>query len=352
MKIAILAPPWISVPAPGYGGVESVVSALTENLVERKHQVTLFCAPGSISGANIVNFLGETHPHEIERSIYEVDHVAATFDYMDNLPAGEKFDVVHDHCGFVGIAMANRISTPIIHTLHGPFTSESSAFYSRHGHKATLVGISKSQLSSAPKGLGEIVSIPNPIDLKVWPLQETKDDYLLWIGRITPEKGPHLAIAAALEAGVPLILAGIVQPGQGDYFDREIAPYIDGQKVSFAGEVRGKVKQSLFAHAMGLLMPIRWEEPFGMVMVEALASGTPVISFPEGAARELIIEGETGFLVKDELHMAAAIAQLSTIDSRACRDWVARYCDVNVVTSAYEKVYRAAISQPRTGHHD
>mgnify|MGYP001389606686 CR=1 FL=1 len=275
LRVAMLAPPWISVPAPGYGGVESVVSTLTEALVRRGHVVTLFCAPGSVSGANVVTLLDESHPNEIERSLYEVDHVGRAFDAIDGPTGYGRFDVLHDHCGFAGLAMANRIATPLVHTLHGPFTPETAAFYARHGHKATLVGISRAQLISAPPGLVPISSIPNPIDLRAWPLQERKGDYLLWIGRMTPEKGPHRAIAVARAVEVPLVLAGVIQPGQQAFFDREVAPHIDGDRVRFVGEVGGSAKRSLFAQARGLLMPIRWNEPFGMVMVEALACGRP-----------------------------------------------------------------------------
>ena len=238
--------------------------------------------------------------------------------------------------------MANRIDTPLVHTLHGPFTPETAAFYARHGHKGTLVGISRAQLSSAPPGLGPIASIPNPIDLRAWPLQERKGDYLLWIGRMTPEKGAHRAIAAARAVDVPLILAGVIQPGQQQFFDREIAPHIDGDRVRFVGEVGGSAKRSLFAHARGLLMPIRWNEPFGMVMVEALACGTPVIAFPEGAAPEIVIDGKTGFLVDNERGMSEAVGRLQQIAARDCRAWVSEHCHVDVVAAAYERTYRAA----------
>jgi glycosyltransferase involved in cell wall biosynthesis len=341
LRIAMLAPPWISVPAPGYGGVESVVSTLTEALVRRGHDVTLFCAPGSVSRATVVTLLKKSHPDEIERSLYEVDHVGQAFDQVDLAASGDRFDVIHDHCGFTGLAMAGRIDTPLVHTLHGPFTADTAAFYARHGHKGTLVGISQAQLSSAPPELGLISSIPNPIDLRAWPLQKRKGDYLLWVGRMTPEKGPHRAIAAARVIDVPLVLAGVIQPGQQAFFDREVAPHIDGTRVRFVGEVRGLAKQSLFASARGLLMPIRWDEPFGMVMVEALACGTPVIAFAEGAARELVIDGTTGFLVEDERAMADAIGHLPRIDARDCRDWVSQHCDGEVVAAAYERTYRS-----------
>ena len=344
LRIAMLAPPWLSVPPSGYGGVETVVSALTEALVARGHAVTLFCAPGSLSAATVTTLLDAAHPDEIERSLYEVDHVARAFEEIDDAPADDRFDVIHDHCGFTAIAMADRIDTPIVHTLHGQFTAATAAFYVRHAHKAVLVGVSQAQLESAPPELGQFEVIPNPIDVSAWPLRERKDDYVLWIGRMSPEKGPHRAIAAARAADVPLVLAGVIQPGQQSFFDREVAPHIDGERVRFAGEVGGAEKRSLFAHARGLLMPIRWEEPFGMVMVEAMACGTPVIAFPEGAARELVVEGTTGFLVEDERAMAEAINRLSAIVARDCRAWVAAHCDVDVVAAAYERSYRSVAS--------
>jgi glycosyltransferase involved in cell wall biosynthesis len=345
LRIAMLAPPWISVPAAGYGGVESVVHTLTEALVRRGHEVTLFCAPGSVSQADVVTLLDTSHPDDIERSLYEVDHVSQAFDRIDAAVEGSRFDVIHDHCGFVGLAMANRMDTPLVHTLHGPFTADTAAFYSRHGHKATLVGISHAQLMSAPPELGAIDSIPNPIDLRAWPLQERKGDYLLWIGRMTPEKGPHRAIAAARAVDVPLVLAGVIQPGQRAFFDREVAPHIDGDRVRFVGEISGSAKHSLFARARGLLMPIRWDEPFGMVMVEALACGTPVIAFPAGAAREIVVDGKTGFLVDDERAMVDAVGLLQRIDARDCRAWVSEHCDVEAVAAAYEQTYLSVVVQ-------
>ncbi len=346
LRIAMLAPPWISVPSPGYGGVESVVSTLTEALVRRGHDVTLFCAPGSVSRATVATILEKPHPDAIERALFEVDHVARSFDLIELAGLTDPFDVIHDHCGFTGLAMANRIDTPLVHTLHGPFTADTAAFYAYHGYKGTLVGISHAQLASAPSDLNPLGPIPNPIDLPAWPMQERKGDYLLWIGRMTPEKGPHRAIAAARAVDVPLVLAGVIQPGQQAFFDREIAPHIDGDRVRFIGEVGGAAKKSLFAHARGLLMPIRWDEPFGMVIVEALACGTPVIAFPEGAMRELVVDGKTGFLVEDVRAMASAIGQLPRIAASDCRAWVSQHCDGDVVAAAYERTYRS-VALPR-----
>jgi glycosyltransferase involved in cell wall biosynthesis len=171
-----------------------------------------------------------------------------------------------------------------------------------------------SQAEQAPEALDVVAVIGNPIVVAVigdpivvadFPFRDERDDYLLWIGRVNDEKGPQRAIAAAREAGARLALAGPVQSGQRDFFEREVEPHIDGDRVRYIGEV-GDEKGDLYAGARALLMPIRWAEPFGLVMTEAMACGTPVIAFPEGSAPELVLDGETGFVVGDEHAMAEA----------------------------------------------
>lgn len=343
LRIAMLAPPWISVPPPGYGGVETVVSTLTEALVAQGHAVTLFCAPGSVSRATVAPLLAHPHPDEIERSLYEVDHVAQAFELIDRAAQNRPFDVIHDHCGFTALAMADRIDTPLVHTLHGPFDTETAAFYARHGHKGSLVAISRSQLAAAPPGLETVATIPNPIDLRAWPLQPRKGDYLLWVGRMTPEKGPQHAIAAAKAVDVPLILAGVIQPGQQAFFDQEIAPHLDGRRVRFVGEIGGATKRSLFAKARGLLMPIRWDEPFGMVMIEAMACGTPVLAFPEGAAPEVVDHGRTGFLCEDEAAMVGAIGRLGELDRHDCRMAVEGYFSTTRMVAEHIELFESMV---------
>jgi glycosyltransferase involved in cell wall biosynthesis len=352
LRIAMLAPPWIAVPPTGYGGVETVVSVLTEALVGLGHDVTLFCAPGSASAARVVTLLDADHPDEIERALYECDHVARAFDAIEPPAGSPAFDVVHDHCGFTALALADRLDTPFVHTLHGPFDAGTSAFYAGHGHKAALVAISAAQLTAAPTGVVADATIRNPVDAAAWPLREVKDDYLLWVGRMNADKGPHRAIAAARAAGVPLVLAGIIQPGQEEFFAREVAPHVDGDRVRYVGEVGGATKRALFAGARALLMPIRWAEPFGMVMIEALACGTPVIAFDEGAAPEVVVDGVTGFVVADEAEMAAAVHGLARLSPRRCRDWVVDHCDATVVAAAYAELYAsvAARATPAGAH--
>jgi glycosyltransferase involved in cell wall biosynthesis len=339
-RIAMLAPPWISVPPSGYGGIELVISLLCEGLVRNGHDVTLFACPGSSSAAEVREVLPETHEDDIQSAIYEVDHVARVFDAVDEAAAGERpYDIVHDHCGFTAVAMANRIRVPVVHTLHGPFTADTSRFYLRHGAKAHLVAISRAQRESAPHGLPVSAVVPNPIDVEDWPFRTEKAGHLLWLGRMTPVKGPDRAVAVARDAGVPLVLAGPVQPGDEEYFEDQVRPHVDGVAVTYVGEVGGREKAELVAGARALLMPIRWEEPFGMVMIEALACGTPVLAFPEGAAREIVRDGVNGFLVPDEDAMSAAVTRLPEISPAECRASVTETYSVDTVVAGYEEVY-------------
>jgi glycosyltransferase involved in cell wall biosynthesis len=166
----------------------------------------------------------------------------------------------------------------------------------------------------------------------------------LWIGRFDDTKGAHRAVAAAQSASVPLVVAGPVQPGQESYFEEEIEPHLNDDRMRYAGEVGGAEKHELFANARALLMPIRWDEPFGMVMVEALACGTPVIAFPQGAATEIVQHEVKGYLVDDEQAMAAAIADLHKIDPAACRETVATRFSAETVANGYVEIYRRAAS--------
>jgi glycosyltransferase involved in cell wall biosynthesis len=350
LRVAVVAPPWIPVPPPAYGGIESVVALLCEGLVDRGVDVTLFAAPGSTSRATVHPVLPRCYPDRIGGALHEADHVATVFDEVDAAGrSGHGFDVIHDHCGFTGFAMADRVGTPVLHTLHGPFDADTFEFYRRHAAKATAVAISRSQAASAPDSLRIAAVIPNPADVAAWPFVADKDDYVLWVGRMVPEKGPHRAIAAARSAGVRLILAGPVQSGDEKFFHEQVAPGVDGDLVRYVGEVGGAVKRRLFASARGLLMPIRWPEPFGMVMVEALSAGTPVIAHPEGAAPEIVDHGLTGYLVHDEDAMAAAINDLHLLDPRVCREQAQHRFGKDQVAAHHEATYRAVIRTRRPG---
>jgi glycosyltransferase involved in cell wall biosynthesis len=343
VRIAMLSPPWIPVPAPGYGGIEEVVRLLCDGLAARGHDVTLFAPPGSDSRAAVVPVLEEAHPDEIQKAQYEADHVARAFAEVDAAAErGEPFDVIHDHVGHTALAMADRVSAPLVHTLHGPFDEAACRFYAQHGRKARIVAISQAQLDSAPPEMGGGDVVHNPIDCSEWPFRAEKDDFLLWIGRMSPDKGPQRAITAAREAGAPLVLAGPVQPGQEAFFAEEVEPQLGRDGVEYIGEAGSERKRDLYLRARALLMPIRWPEPFGLVMVESLACGTPVIAFPEGSAPEVVEHGRTGFVVEDEHAMAEAVERLHEIDPADCRAACERRFGVAAVVAGYEEVYRAA----------
>jgi glycosyltransferase involved in cell wall biosynthesis len=344
LRVAMLAPPWIPVPAPAYGGIEEVVRLLCEGLVERGHDVTLLAPPGSTSTARVHVPLDDAHPEEIQSAQIEADHVARSFAMVE----AEGFDILHDHAGFVALAMADRVDVPIVHTLHGPFDGATSEFYRAHGHKAQLVALSAFQCDNAPDEAGEPAIIPNPLRVSEWPFTAEKEDWLLWIGRMSPDKGPQRAIAAARAAGVQVLLAGPIQPGQEEFFASEVEPHVDGDTVVYLGEADSETKRDLYRRARGLLMPIRWPEPFGLVMIEAMACGTPVIAFPEGSVPELIRNGETGFVVDDEDAMAQAVERLGEIDPAHCRAVTEERFGVDAVVERYEALYRSVIpAQPR-----
>jgi glycosyltransferase involved in cell wall biosynthesis len=290
MRIAMVAPPWIPIPPRGYGGIEYVVALLCDALVERGHDVELFCAPGSRSRATVRPMLSAPHPESIGLGVFEADHVSRSLEAIDGAAErGQPFDVIHDHSGCVLLAMADRVKLPVVHTVHGPFDDVMSEFYAAHSRKGRLVCISHSQASSTPIGAHVSAVVHNPIDVDAWPVGHHKADYLLWLGRFVPEKGPQRAIRVAQKAN-------------------------------------------------RRLMPITWPEPFGMVIVESLAAGTPVLAFANGAAPEIIEQGRTGFLVNDEDEMAAAVERAGSLDPLECRRGAERFSPLRVA-AGYEAAY-------------
>lgn len=345
--MAVVAPPWIPVPPPAYGGIEAVIASLVRGLAAAGHAVTLFAAPGSASGhARVVAVLDRQCADEIGRARHEADHVRTV---LDLIPYEGRFDVVHDHGDGTLLAFADSIDVPVVHTLHGPFDDQGRAFYARHAHRARFVALSRAQLRDAPAGMRDVEVIPNPIEPDEWPLEREKDDYLLWIGRFAPEKGAHTAIAAARAAGRRLVLAGPVQPGQERYFEREVRPHLREREVEYAGEVGGERKRSLFARASALLMPITWPEPFGMVMAEAMACGTPVLALEAGSSPEVVEHGVSGFVVDDVDALAALVPEAERLDPARVRESAVRRFGIAAVAAAHEAAYRRAIDGAAAG---
>jgi glycosyltransferase involved in cell wall biosynthesis len=247
-RIAMLAPPWIPLPPPGYGGIEEVVALLTEALVDRGNDVELFCAPGSSSNAKLRPLLPTSHPESIERALFEADHVGRAFGRSTPPPPTTTRST-----SSTTTAVTPRSRWPTESDSRwctrstGRSTRDTTPYYDHHGARDNVVCISRSQASFAPVGASVRAVVFNPIDIETWPVGFEKQDYLFWVGRFAPEKGAHRAIAVAKQARRRLILAGVVQSRQERFFANEIQPHIDGDQIQFVGEVGGARKRNLFA---------------------------------------------------------------------------------------------------------
>lgn len=339
MKIAMLAPPWIKIPPGGYGGIEWVIHYITDELVERGYDVTLFATGDSTSRAKLEAAFPEQMPDRIGETMYDVRQTATC------LRRAGEFDIVHDHSGFAAVPFAAFIDTPVVHTLHGPFTEDTCSFYQTFRDSAHYVAISEYQRSCCP-GLRYAGTVYNPIDTEGWPFRrkEEKDDYLLAFGRMCADKGFHTAIEVARKADMRLVVAGTVQHQERDYYETVIKPQIDGDQIQFVGEVSLTEKWNLFSKARAFLFPIQWPEPFGLVMIEAMAAGTPVIAFPEGSVPEVVVDGITGFIVRTADEMVDCLGRLDQIDPRACRQHVQEKFSVKRAADGYEQVYEQVLA--------
>jgi glycosyltransferase involved in cell wall biosynthesis len=342
MRIAEIAPPWFTVPPAGYGGIELIVALLADGLVERGHDVTLFATGGSTSKAEIVSPLPEPPDRaRLGNSWDETYH--ATFAYLVALEGG--FDVVHDHSGIVGPALAavlhQRGGPPVVHTLHGPWTELAKRYYRLLGPHVWLVAVSGSQQRDFPEANYAGV-VPNGIDLDAYPLREEKDDFVLFLGRCSPEKGPEVAVEVAKQAGVHLKM--IVKRGERfeqEYWEQVVVPRLSGDEEIF-DEVSHDVKVDLLGRARATLVSIQWPEPFGLVMTESMACGTPVVATCFGAAPELVVHGETGFLCSKFDDLVAAVRRVGELSPARCREHVAARFGDDAMTAGYESVFERA----------
>ena len=244
LRIAVLAPPWIPVPAPAYGGIEEVVRLLCAGLVDHGHDVTLFAPPTSTSSAAVEPLLDATHPDEIERCRWEADHAARAFAALDAAAAdGRPYDVLHDHTGYATLAMADRLRTPVVHTVHGPFDADNRDFYATPRPQGDARGHQPRAGRGRADQAGPCAVVHNPLAVDEWAVGAGGGGHVLWVGRMAPVKGPQRAIAAARAAGVPLVLAGPVQPGQEAFFAKEVEPHVDDDAVRYVGEVGAEGKR-------------------------------------------------------------------------------------------------------------
>ena len=337
MRILQLAPLWESVPPPAYGGTEYVVSLITEQLIKRGHQVTLAASGDSQTTAELI----ATFPRSLrraedlqDRTPYDWQHIATALRHASD------FDIVHNHAGELPMALSALISTPMLTTMHCLPTQDNRFVWERYAGAYNT--ISKSQgchvapFSGPARFMGHVY---NAVDVATFPFMATKGDDLLFMSRLAPEKGPHLAIEVAKRLGMRLILAGKVDRYDRDFFQQVVEPKIDGEQIVFAGEADACEKRRLYAQAKCLLMPLTWEEPFGLVMPEAMACGTPVIALRRGAAPELIVHGVTGYVVDTVEEMAEAVREIGRIEPARCRDHVRANFSPEMMAQGYEHLY-------------
>jgi glycosyltransferase involved in cell wall biosynthesis len=349
MRIAQIAPLWERVPPPAYGGIELIVGLLTDELVNRGHDVTLFASGDSITRAKLASI----HPQALrldpsikECGIYEMLQLAQVYER-----AGE-FDLIHSHIGCAALPYTRLTKTPTVHTLHGIFTPDNQKMY---GYAKTQPYISISDAQREPRlELNCVATVYNSIDVESHQFFSTPDEpaYLAFLGRMSPEKGPRQAIEIAKATGIPLKMAGKVDPVDVEFFDREVKPLIDGEFIQFLGEADHNMKNNLMGRAIATLFPIQWREPFGLVTIESMAAGTPVIAIGLGAVPEIIAHGYSGFICNSVAECIAAISQIPSISRSACREYVEHNFGVDSMTNGYEAVYQKVLAEKfsRNGH--
>jgi glycosyltransferase involved in cell wall biosynthesis len=339
MPIAVIAPPWYSVPPSGYGGIEWVVALLADGLTDRGHEVTLFAPPGSETQAVLVPPLEEVPPEElIGDPWYEAAHAVSAYQ------RAHEFDLLHDHTGPVGASIGAMSDAPTVHTLHGPFTPQAHMLYSRVARRHWFVAISESQKSTAPENLRWAGVVYNGIPMDRYPFREAKDDFLFFLGRADEEKAPHLAIEAARLAGRRLVMCVTTKnERERSYWAEQVEPIL-GDDVEVHGECTHDQKADLLSRAAALLFPIQWPEPFGLVMTEAMACGTPVVAWRNGSVPEVVADGETGFIVSSVEEMAAAIDRVGDLDPHAMRSRVQERFSAEAMVAGYEHVYQRILA--------
>ena len=337
MRIALVAPPFISVPPPAYGGTELFIAHLADELIERGHDVILYANGESRTDAELrYVYAGSRWPlATVDEGLFRNLHHTA-WAIRDAADAG--VDVVHLNDA-VGVALARFVDAPAVHTLHHPHDPALSAFYAAHPEVA-YVAISHAQ--QARECLPRLRTIHHGIRLADYPCATGRRTYLSFLGRLAPMKGAHAAIEVARRAGIPLKIAGEVQPVFRDYWEQMIRPHVDGVFIDYVGEATHGMKTELLGGAIALLFPVDWEEPFGLVMVEAMACGTPVLALPRGAVPEVVRDGVSGWICRDVDDMAARARDLR-IDAGSCRDHVARGFSVERMTQDYERLYRECV---------
>jgi glycosyltransferase involved in cell wall biosynthesis len=342
MRIAQIAPLWETVPPPAYGGIELVVSLLTDELVRRGHDVTLFASGDSLTLAKLESI----HPRALrldeevkDYGVYEALNLSRVYEKAD------EFDIIHSHVGCSALPYAALVKTPTIHTLHGIFNSDSEKLFVS-SRRQSFVSISDSQRE--PRlDLNCVATIYNGIDADRYDFYPEPDNppYLAFLGRMSPDKGPHLAIEIAKRSGWHLKIAGKIDSIDMEYFETQVKPHIDGRQIEFLGEANHTQKNILMGKAAATLFPITWREPFGLVTIESMAAGTPVIAMNLGSMSEVIAHGKSGFLCHTVEECIESIPKAVGLSRHGCRKYVLETFTDRQMTNGYEAVYRQLMSE-------
>jgi glycosyltransferase involved in cell wall biosynthesis len=345
MRIAEVAPIFLPIPPPKYGGTERVVHALTEELVRRGHEVTLFAASGSTSSAHLVT----SSPRPLWDSDLEDPLAYRLAQVEDVVRRSGEFDVVHSHLELLPFTAVPRMNAAVVSTLHGRLDLPELFHFFERFPDHLLVSISDAQRQPLQRHhLHWLATIHHGLPLgDTYTLGSGTGGYLAFLGRIAPEKDPVAAIRIAIEAGIPLKVAARVDSADEHYFRHLVKPLLEHPLVEWVGEVDDVGKNQLLGEAMALLLPITWDEPFGLAFIESLATGTPVITRPLGSLPEMIKDGLHGFLVNTEPDFVDACRRVGCLDRRACREWALDHFSVSRMTDAYEAVFAEAIGLRR-----
>lgn len=340
MRIAQVAPLVERVPPKKYGGTERVVSVLTEELVRRGHEVTLFATGDSITSAKLVSVYPRSLREAKFSDLYGLNQMALANIGLAYARAGE-FDVIHDHNGYISLPVAEISPTPAIITEHGPFNTQKHKIYELL-RRPPIVSISESQIAVAPY-VNHLATVYNGLTMEHYPYSGEHDGYLLFVGRISMEKGTHLAIEVAQYLDIPLIIAGKVDPIDQDYYRHYVAPLISDAQVRWIGEVDEAERNRLMSRAMAFLHPVTWREPFGLTMIEAMACGAPVIAFRRGSVSEIVRHGETGYVVDSMEEMIEAVLNIAAIDRAHCQKHALQRFSAARMADGYEAAYKKAV---------
>jgi glycosyltransferase involved in cell wall biosynthesis len=344
MRIGLVAPLVEPLPPALYGGTERVVSNLTEELVRRGHEVTLFASGDSRTSANLV----ACAPRGLRFDAEAPDLMTATlFELSEVYRRADEFDVIHNHADWYGLAFADCFATPTVTTAHGRLDKPDIAYRYTRSQGQALVSISRAQKRHLP-GANWVGTVHNGIDVGSFRLRTQPGDYLAFLGRISPEKGADRAVEIAERVGMRLIVAAKVDQAERDYYEAVIEPLFRSSRlVEFIGEVDERGKDELLGDAYAYLFPIAWPEPFGLTMIEAMATGTPVIATSCGAVPEIVADGETGFVCGSIEEMCEALEHVPALDRGACRGRVERLFSAARMADRYEEVYgRLLAGQP------